>query len=250
MITYVLSVLSILFVIIYAFIVSSRTEILFILLSSIIIITVLRSLPIKTIFISFFILVFISSSIIQLRGNYNYESSFIEEIVGNNNLLGVAKTGVIISHTDANQLKLGTTYISWLFAPIPRIIWKDKPMINPGLVVRKEIMPTGSINNIGGGVPPSFVAEAYWNFGIIGVIFLSFLWGSFCSSFHNRFIKIFMKANTKNINPYYLIIYATFLIELTFQLAGGSFTQFLINSLEIILLIWVVSKFNIISFKK
>tara|TARA_B100000900_G_C20602354_1_gene726248 strand:+ start:1301 stop:2716 length:1416 start_codon:yes stop_codon:yes gene_type:complete len=249
-ITYVLSVLSILFVIIYAIIVSSRTEILFILLSSFIIITILRGLPIKTIFISSFIFLFIANSIIQLRGNYKYESSFIEEIVGNNNLFGVAKTGVIISHTDANQFKLGTTYASWLFAPVPRIIWKDKPTINPGLIVRKEIMPTGSINNIGGGVPPGFVAEAYWNFGIIGIMILSFIWGSFCSSFHKKFIKIFKSANPKNINPYYLVIYSAFLIELTIKLAGGSFTQFLINSFEIILLVWVISKFNIITIKK
>ena len=63
LLTYFLSFTSLIFVIIYAIVVSSRTEILFILISSLIIITVLRSLPIKTIFIFY--------SCIHFKFNYS-----------------------------------------------------------------------------------------------------------------------------------------------------------------------------------
>lgn len=74
----------------------------------------------------------------------------------------------------------GRTYVSAIAFWIPRAIWSEKPrgvgahvgaMIFGGRSTEKDYK--------GGGTPPGAVAEAYWNFSILGVVGIFFLYGSY-----------------------------------------------------------------------
>lgn len=69
----------------------------------------------------------------------------------------------------------GSTYVSAMFTFVPRVVWKDKPK-GAGILNGQVILKRGAE---GGAVPPSTVAEAYWNFWIPGVVVLFFLFGIF-----------------------------------------------------------------------
>lgn len=66
----------------------------------------------------------------------------------------------------------GSTITAWLAAPIPRSVWPDKPLISSGPVLGRVIF-----GNTRSGVPPGMIAESYWNFGLSGLLAISFLCG-------------------------------------------------------------------------
>jgi oligosaccharide repeat unit polymerase len=66
----------------------------------------------------------------------------------------------------------GSTISAWAVAPIPRSIWPNKPLISSGPILGSVIY-----GNEHSGVPPGMMAEAYWNFGLGGIVVLPFLCG-------------------------------------------------------------------------
>ncbi|PSW19488.1 hypothetical protein C9I98_11250 [Photobacterium sanctipauli] len=74
---------------------------------------------------------------------------------------------------DRSQLKYGETYINWLFAPIPRSIYPNKP---------QGVGKLNAVENYSRddtAIPPGVVGESYWNFGVFGVIIVGLFWGVF-----------------------------------------------------------------------
>lgn len=105
--------------------------------------------------------------------NFNTEdalSSYTEEISfrkGQNPDLAVMTRGI-----DKVGLLWGKTYVGGILFFIPRAIWKDKP--------HSSGYYTGTLLfNSRGGIPPSAVVEAYWNFHIFGVFLIYFIHGMF-----------------------------------------------------------------------
>ncbi|MBP0484463.1 O-antigen polymerase [Sagittula salina] len=74
----------------------------------------------------------------------------------------------------------GKTYVAALGFWVPRAIWKDKPRgagpHTAALIYRGLDTMEGYT---GGGIPPGGVAEAYWNFNIMGVMLVYLLYGGF-----------------------------------------------------------------------
>ena len=68
---------------------------------------------------------------------------------------------------------LGESYIAILVAPVPRALWHDKPM-GVGRMASETFMPSYKHRT---GVPPSPAGEAFWNFGVLGVLFIFAIWG-------------------------------------------------------------------------
>ena len=91
----------------------------------------------------------------------------------NRNQIELAKTAHIM-HALGDELSLqyGQTIARWALAPIPRSLWRDKPVIPPGPEIGHEVygQPVA-------GVPPSLVGELYWNFHLPGVIVGAFAFG-------------------------------------------------------------------------
>jgi oligosaccharide repeat unit polymerase len=74
----------------------------------------------------------------------------------------------------------GKTYLGLLASPIPRGVWPDKPVADEGFIV-KALVERRHIYTPAGSTPPTEVGVYYMNFGLIGVICLSFLGGFLCS---------------------------------------------------------------------
>lgn len=78
----------------------------------------------------------------------------------------------MIARSEDDRL-MGESFIMFIFAPIPRLIWPEKPSVRLGPYVAQALLDL----NTQSGAPPSAIGEFYINFGMIGVIFGMFLMG-------------------------------------------------------------------------
>ncbi|MCP5541599.1 MAG: hypothetical protein H7A53_04890 [Akkermansiaceae bacterium] len=89
----------------------------------------------------------------------------IDSLVLNRNQIELAKTAHIF-HAIPDDLDFarGRTIAVWALAPIPRSLWPEKPVVQAGPEIGSSLYGQRVA-----GVPPGFVAEMYWNFGVAGV---------------------------------------------------------------------------------
>jgi oligosaccharide repeat unit polymerase len=248
-----LTILSLLITIVYSVINSSRTVLIDVgIISIFCFIVAERKIPKKLVGVMIALAILISGFIISKRDsketsfNDNLFYSIIESITANNNLFGVSKTGKISNHVlNKSSYYFGSTYLTWIYAPIPRSIWEDKPPITPGLIVRKDILGENSDNNLGGGIPPGLVAESFMNFGFIGIIFIPILLGSFVNFVFKKIKKLILLNKIKSINPLTILILLNVYLEFTFKIFGGSLTQSLIGVLEAVVILKILSYIKI-----
>ena len=114
-----------------------------------------------------------------------------EQIVINRNELGISKTGHIINAVpETLEPQWGKTIIVWLFAPIPRGVWPEKPLIHQGPIIGRKIY-----GNFVSGVPPGIIAELYWNFFWPGVLIGMLLFGVFMRIVSDRLILRYQKRS-------------------------------------------------------
>ena len=78
----------------------------------------------------------------------------------------------------------GSSYGAAIFAFVPRWIWQEKPR-GPGSLYAQNFL--GEVRE-GLAVPVNSTAEEYWNFGILGVILISALYGALIRRAHNFYI--------------------------------------------------------------
>lgn len=109
--------------------------------------------------------------------------STISPVLAASNFLGVGKTAVILE-TVPRLLgyQYGGTYLTWVVGPIPRSIWKNKPVMRIGGILGYAIFGTSQAT----GIPPGGVGELYLNFGWIGLPLGMVLFGVFFRWFYIR----------------------------------------------------------------
>jgi oligosaccharide repeat unit polymerase len=81
---------------------------------------------------------------------------------------------------ESGQYSYGRMYSSFLFLPIPRQLWPDKPALS---WYWAEIS-TPSRPMYQNGMAPTMVGDAYLNFGLIGVIAVPFVFGYWTGKFY------------------------------------------------------------------
>lgn len=151
----------------------------------------------------------------ELRPYLTGEKAF-ESIVGNRNFFGVDKTAHIIDAVpEILDYQYGKTLVLWLAAPVPRTLWKEKPVISTGQIIGEEIFGSG-IDRSGGGVPPGFVAEMYWNFGFFGVFLGMFLLGYWLRAVYQYALPYLSTHKSA------LLIYTAIMIPFALGLLGAS----------------------------
>lgn len=95
----------------------------------------------------------------------------------------------------------GDSYLALLTLPIPRGLWPEKPGLIGGRV--------GAIFfNISAGIPPGPIGEAYWNFGVPGVVVAYFLFGAFYRWLADAFVHYAYE-------PIAIILYTVTLFQLS-----------------------------------
>ncbi|GFZ79961.1 hypothetical protein GCM10010978_21450 [Compostibacillus humi] len=168
-------------------------------------------------------------------GNYRLYKEFKVNVTGIFDMLGdIASStqgGEILPSLVGSLIKgeidyqYGSTLVNIIFAPIPRTIWKDKPIIDESGVVGQALMGSNYW-----GLPPGPYGIAFFNFGFIGVIIIAFLVGYIIYKLYNKFI-----LTNKNYRTG-IILYA-FII--------GSAFDFISTSEQIDLL-WYIAVFTVI----
>jgi oligosaccharide repeat unit polymerase len=78
---------------------------------------------------------------------------------------------------DHHPYLLGTSYFSWLLAPIPRSVFPQKPQ-DTQVIFCEEANP--AMAGLGGTIPPSIYGDAYINFGPFGIL-VFVVWGFFAN---------------------------------------------------------------------
>jgi hypothetical protein len=126
----------------------------------------------------------------------------------------------------------GKTYLTFVFAPIPRTMWPDKPSIGLGPMIGELVY-----NRQRSGVPPGMMGEAYINFGMIGIFSSLFILGYVLKTI---FISLEPFLNHRNG----ILIYIAFLripIVTIGMDVTVSIVQFLLEMIPILLALQYIS---------
>ena len=155
--------------------------------------------------------------------NFNLIKKF-EPAILTINFIDISKTAHIIDGIPKKlPFAFGGTYITSLYAPIPRSIWPTKPVVNVDNIVGQKIY--GSKYFGAGGTPAGLIAEAYWNFWLFGILIVPFLTGIFLRYIENTF-NHYKRSN--NV----IILYVTCFMLLGLNFMGSSFSSVLVSFLK------------------
>jgi oligosaccharide repeat unit polymerase len=227
----------------YPFIVSSRTNALYVLLNTGLIIYFMKGRIkwkqiIQVFIVSSAVLVIMTAMRQQhsvTRSKTEADTNPLTIMVGSLEFLGVDKTSQIIDGMpDKLNYQFGETFILWLVAPIPRTMWTAKPDISYGLVIGDKIYEKREPDSAGGGVPPGFIAESYINFGYLGIVVFLFLLGMVSRLYYDAFVKVREKS------MYAMLLYITVFIPFEYALIGGDFSGVVGKVIKGVVIIYLI----------
>ena len=114
-------------------------------------------------------------------------SAAMEEIVGSRHFNDFTRTSHILAAVpEYIEYKYGVTFVGWIVAPIPRVLWKGKPFLGIG----KEVAEKAFGYTDRRGVPPGFLAEIAVNFTVWAIPLFMFLAGAMLKVFYLSFVPI------------------------------------------------------------
>ncbi|WP_424938725.1 O-antigen polymerase [Algiphilus sp.] len=232
--------------IIWPFMSSSRTGILEVLFACVIVFyylgfkggTIVRKHKFFVLGSTFFIVGIIVLVAIGIWRQYSHDpatadKSFADALLGNTvgagNFVPLIRTGIIAEHAFSSETKLllGESYASVFYAPVPRSVWPEKPMIGLGYYVKEEVFDRRAIR---GGYPPGFIGEALINFGLVGLVIIPFLGGAGLRVLFNSFEPLLAARNKAGVAVYSLLLW-----PLGFQFADLDFSLTVINSMVLLI---------------
>ncbi|HEY6975027.1 MAG TPA: O-antigen polymerase [Chitinophagaceae bacterium] len=229
----------------YPFIESSRSNALYVLINTGLIIYYLkggikwRQLTTVVAIASFALIVMteLRESHSKINSQTEVSSNPLAIMVGTLNFLGIDKTSQIIDEMpNKMDYQFGETLVLWLVAPIPRTMWPKKPDITEGREIGELIYEKRDENSPGGGVPPGFIAEMYLNFGYFGVIAGTFIAGLILKLFYTAFKKVRQKS------VYGMVVYILVFVPFALKLMGSDFSGCIVKLFYYTLPVYVIMK--------
>lgn len=149
--------------------------------------------------------------------------SLADKVLGAGNGIDFVRTSAIMDRVpEVRPFQNGRTYAALLSGFVPRAMWPDKPEVSLGTWVKGELFGQRVRKH---GWPPGMLAEAYINFGYLGIIPVMLLFGAML-----RFIY-------ESCRPYLgvsllvTMLYAVAIWRLGFAMIGASFAQGILQSL-------------------
>lgn len=227
---------------VFPFLTSSRGSLMWLILSSMIIWHYLRRpLSIRAVAIVAIIAVVVLSIMINLRrGDVDLIiavslESIVERLFGSRDFLDITTTAHIIAAIQDGRLDYayGRTYFTWLYAPIPRTMWPEKPVVSIGWEIKRCVFGLYGL----GGIPPGSIGEAYWNFGYAGVVVM-WLLGAVIGWVY-RSLRDYVSQN-KNIALIYVYIFLLWAFR-AFSNSSSAMVGALQTALPLILALYFVT---------
>lgn len=156
-----------------------------------------------------------------------------EPLFGNHNFADVVKLAHIYDAVpDLIDYKYGSSFVSIIYAPIPRSIWKDKPAVAMGREISEKIYNRGmKLKDKGGGTPPGLFAESIINFSVWGFPVTVMLAGAMLRVLHNtldRFAEYSIPG---------AVLYASVLPPYCLSMMSGDFTRSLTQGLTAVVMV-------------
>lgn len=154
-------------------------------------------------------------------------SFVIERTVGARNFADITTFAHIVRHVDENNdLRMGQTMSSFFTRFVPRAIWPNKPT-NIGNEV-SELFYNEVLGRSGmAGVPPSLIAELFWNFHLPGVALGMLIFGIFL-----RLLLEYVRRSP--YNPWTVLLYGITLVYI-YQLSQGQIDSATFRHLRLLL---------------
>lgn len=91
----------------------------------------------------------------------------VEQIVSSTYFMDISAPTLVIALSDEDDRFWGASYLSWTWGWIPRAVWAEKPAIDTGLYLKREIL---NLRGTIGGINTTGPGEAFLNFGWFGLI--------------------------------------------------------------------------------
>ncbi|HOI94190.1 MAG TPA: hypothetical protein PK250_05725 [Syntrophobacter fumaroxidans] len=102
--------------------------------------------------------------------SYFMGEKILDTMAGSMSFFAISKTSHILDAMPGKfDYQHGVTLLTWLFAPIPRTMWMEKPPVFIGAVMGQKVFETMEPGGEGAAIPPMIVAELFLNFGPLGV---------------------------------------------------------------------------------
>lgn len=148
---------------------TARSDLLFVTIGLLMVVyTVKKSIPIIGVLVASISVVTAIATLSADRGGQDVAQGDllvfgVESGLLNRNAFDLSKSLQIIDAVPwLLSYEKGATIYTYVLAPIPRVLWPDKPMVSPGPIIGDRIY--GLLNT---GVPPGMIAELVWNFGFV-----------------------------------------------------------------------------------
>ena len=237
----VFAVLLIIMAVLPPFLTSSRFALISSLLSAMMVVHYLKKpISLKTLGIVG-VLAILSIAILgelrQLRGGtqINISAASVVASIGDRENAGFSLTARIIEQMPSDwNYQFGQTYMNWIFAPVPRSIWPDKPLISLGQEVKVFLFDRSVAR--GGGVPPSSAGEMYINFGLLA-LFLSpvftFIGGVISKSVYWQLVR-------NNSTSFSIFVYAVLFMNVLPNLFWTQFSKSMVDLIKLLVILFVV----------
>jgi len=164
----------------------------------------------------------------------------LENIVASRNFVDVSGAALAVESIPGRVDYLGgSSLVAWVTAPIPRSVWENKPPVSLGYRFASDVYGLNLASSRGGGKPPGFPVELYWNFGYAGLLVGMFLLGVVLRQIY-RSLAPLLVAGGKNAAALYIAL----LHPLTMGLLGTDLSQSMVRVgtglIPILLGIWIV----------
>lgn len=172
--------------------------------------------------------VLVTSAMGELRAinsnQSNRSGDLIDGTIGSGNGFDTVRSTAIIERVPSRAGYLyGTSYLALPVFWVPRQIWPGKPETGLGAWVKEKLFGVSARQS---GWPPGFIAEAYINFGYIGIVFLPFFIGMAMRWFYEMF-RPYLGISFLATTFYSLIIYKVGFDTPSLNVAQGLITGML-----------------------
>lgn len=173
----------------------------------------------------------------QARDETGLFQHAVDQTVGSGDFFPAERTAYIMAHYKHGEYYYGASYASWVFAPIPKSVWSDRPDLNMDAIVKGTIYQRDASIN---GYPPGMLGEAYMNFGLIGLLIVPFFLGILLRLTYNSFRPLL------GVNRNATLIYASVLWPIGMQTPDLDFSSIMVNGITavvpLVFAFWFMTK--------
>lgn len=124
-----------------------------------------------------------------------------------NTVYGNGSNALDYVYSEKVDLLYGSTFMKFLFIPLPRSVFPDKPK---SMIDIYTTIYTPTFRKEGGSLPVILYSEAFWNFHLFGLLFLYLLYRFFDNMYRKMCLNL-TNGNITILSIFLIYLYITFI---------------------------------------